>query len=365
MKVLVISDYRGFHAVRPEAELFIRLAKMGVQIHIMTYGNGPFEKKFAEAGIRVIDFHPEKRFSCTEIGTIRNHVIKEKVDILHLFNSVAIINGIRAARGLPVKVVLYRGHPGHVHWYDPSAYFKYLHPRVDKIMCNSEGVEENLRKALLFRKEKTVTINKGHNVDWYAATPVDLQKELGIPQKAFVLVTVANYRKVKGIAYLLEAMNRVPHDLPIHLLLVGGGMDCPENLEIIDKGTNKDKVHFLGFLENPSGIVAASDVFVLASIKAESVTKAVAEAMAQGKAPIITALPGNRELVIHNESGLLVPARNANSLFKAIMQLYENPDLREQLGRNAKERIKTRFSIEQTAMKVKQLYDGLVGKSNG
>jgi len=360
MKVLVISDYREQHAVRPEAEVFIGLAKMGVQVQVMTYGNSLYAKKFVEAGIEVIDFHPEKKFNRAEIALIRNHLINERIDILHLFNSTAVINGIQAANKLPVKVVLYRGYTGHIHWYDPSAYFKYLHPRVDKIMCNSLSVEENLQRALFFGQKKTVVISKGHNVDWYAAKPVDLHKTFGIPKDAFVVVNVANYRKVKGTAYLLEAMKLIPRNLPVHLLLVGRGMDCEENLQIIGKGTNKDKVHFLGFLENPSGIVAASHVFVLASIKAESVTKAVAEAMAQGKAPVITALPGNKELVVPNESGLLVPPKDANALANAIITLYQNPDLRERLGQNARQRIITHFNIEQTTLKVIRLYDDLL-----
>jgi len=39
MKVLVISNYRSFHTVRPEAEIFIGLAKRGVEVHVMTAGD--------------------------------------------------------------------------------------------------------------------------------------------------------------------------------------------------------------------------------------------------------------------------------------------------------------------------------------
>ena len=51
-------------------------------------------------------FHPEKKFSRSEICRIREILIQENIDILHLFNSRAIINGIRDAKGLPVHLLI-------------------------------------------------------------------------------------------------------------------------------------------------------------------------------------------------------------------------------------------------------------------
>ncbi len=61
IKLLVISNYRSTVTVRPEAEIFIQLQQTSrYQITIMTYGDSPYAEKFRAAGIRVIDFHPEK-----------------------------------------------------------------------------------------------------------------------------------------------------------------------------------------------------------------------------------------------------------------------------------------------------------------
>ena len=131
IKVLAISDYREFHSVRPEAEIFIGLKKLGLDVHIMTYGDCEYAQRFRDAGIRVIDFHPQEKFNKDEQKFIRDTLVKEEYDIIHLFNSRAIIHGIRAAKGLKTKVVLYRGYSGNIHWYDPTAYLKFLHPRVE------------------------------------------------------------------------------------------------------------------------------------------------------------------------------------------------------------------------------------------
>jgi glycosyltransferase involved in cell wall biosynthesis len=361
IKVLVISDYRNYHSTRPEASIFKGLAKMGFQIFIMTYGEAAHAAEFREAGIRVLDFHPENKLDKSEIRTIRRFIQKEKIDILHLFNSKAIVNGIQAARGLPVKVILYRGYTGNIHWYDPTAYFKYLHPRVDVIHCNSRGVEEHLQKQWFFDKKKTVTINKGHNVEWYQGyEPHAIREELGISPDSFLLINVANNRRMKGIPFLLKAFHTLPDDLPIHLLLAGRHMDNRQNLRIINRGRKKDNIHLLGHRKDVLNIVAGSDVFVLPSIKGESITKSVLEAMSLGIAPILTDISGNEELVVQGESGLVVPARNSPKLSEAILQLYGDPVFRKKLGENAQKRIVNRLNHEQTIQSMKRLYERLV-----
>lgn len=360
IKVLVISNYNDYHTTRPEAEVFIGLAKMGFQIHIMTYKDSRYAKEFESAGIHVIDFHPEKKLDKAEIRRIREVIIEKQIDIVQLFNSKAIINGIQAAKDLPVKVVLYRGYTGNIHWYDPTSYFKYLHPRVDKIVCNSIGVQQQINRQLFFDKRKTITINKGHKLEWYQDyKPMDIRKELNIPDNALLLVNVANNRKMKGIPYLLKAMNYLENKAEVHLLLIGNDMDSKENLGIVEQGNMTDKIHLLGFREDVLNIVAACDVFVLSSIKGESITKSVLEAMSLGVTPIISDIPGNIELVEDNESGLVFPSKNSKGLSQAILRLFNDRKLCKRLGQNAKMRIDSVLSHEQTLHKTKALFEEL------
>lgn len=358
MRILTISDYSGFNRIKPEPEVFIGLAKKGFEVHVMTLEKAHFYKKRFEAvGVKVIDFHPEKKFDKEEIKKIRTYLIEYKIDILHLFNNTSIINGLRAAKGLPVKVILYRGMTGNIHWYDPTAYLKFLHSRVDKIWCNSEGVEELFHQQLFFDKKKTIIINKGHKIDWYEnIEPHNIKKELGLPPETFVVVNSANNRKMKGIPWLLKAISLLSSDLPIALLLVGKNMEDAENKKVLDKMKNRSMVHILGYRKDVLNIVAGADTFALPSIYGESITKSVMEAMGLGVAPIITDIPGNRELVVNGESGLVVPMKNSQKMADAILKFYHNPDLKKLLARNAKTRIATRFTQERTIEKLIELY---------
>jgi len=279
---------------------------------------------------------------------------------MHLFNSHAILNGIRAAKGLPVKVVLYRGYTGNISWLDPTAYFKYLHPRVDAVFCNSIGVKELLDRQLFFKKSKAVTINKGHDLAWYNYPPIDIRSELGISPDALLLITVANNRRMKGVPYLLKAMSLLPKGLDIHLILAGRDMDTKQNLAILKKGAYASNVHFTGFRRDILNIEAACDLFVLPSIFGESITKSVIEAMSLGVGPIISDIRGNVELVDHGVNGLVFPSKNSRALAGAILQVYNDRSLVKKFGEESKKRVATLLSSEQTIIKTKKLYEDLM-----
>lgn len=365
IRVLVISDYRKYHSSRPEAQIFIGLAKHGFHIHVMTGSNSAYNAEFTAAGIELLEGHPRKKFSKPDILRIRNTIIEKKIDILHLFNSRAIINGIQAAKGLPVKVVLYRGYDGHVHWFDPLAYLKYLHPRVDRIHCNSLNVERQLQRQLLFGKQKTVTITKGHDVTWYDdVSPARIRQELQIPENAFLIHTNAKYgRKMKGLRYLLRAMELLPPDLPIHLLIVGRNNDPHRNRKAIQGMQNKDRIHFLDFRTDNLKVLSACNALVSSSIYGESMTKSVIEAMALRIPPVISDIPGNKGLVLPDICGIVFPSRDSNALCEAILRLYYNPGECREFGEKARSRIADHFNHRQTVLNIAALYRELLGTS--
>lgn len=360
IKILVISNYNNTVSARPEAEIFLGLKKKGVDIDIITDAGSEYAQRFKDAGIRVIDALPKKKF-CKDSQTVIRKTLQEGGhDILLLYNSKAIINGLKAAKDLPVKIILYRGYTGNINWWDPTAYAKFLNPRVDKIICNAKAIQELLEKQLFFPKGKAVTINKGHDLSWYQGVEkMDIHKAFDIPKDAFVITCVANARRMKGMKYLTKAMDYIPADKPIHLLLVGSGLDSPDIMKIVNNSPNKANIHFTGFRKDGLSIVKSGNAFVLASIKGESITKAAIEAMALGIAPLITLIPGNRELVIDGESGLVVPMKNPKALAEGMLKLYNNPEQTKRYGEKAQKRIDTVFNTKQTVEKYLELFHSL------
>jgi L-malate glycosyltransferase len=358
-KILVISSYDdSWNAVRPEAEIFIGLHKAGFEVDIMTQGYAPYVERFRNEGLRVIEFHPRKKFDPEAVRFIRGALKKGRYDILHLFNNKAIVNGNLAAIGLPVRVLTYRGYTGNIHWYDPISYLTHLNPRVDRIVCLADSVRDHIRRNLLFRnKELALTINKGHHPSWYEGIqPADLS-EFDIPPGTFVVGCVANAaRRMKGMPYLIEATRFLPRDAPIHFLLIGSGMDHPRVAESLRGSPFRDRIHMSGFRMNPLELISACDASVLPSIFGEATPKAVLESMYLGIPTIMTSIAGNKGLAIHNDSGMIVPPRNARAIAGAIEFLWQNPDKRREIGRKGQEYIAAQISLERSVREYGELY---------
>jgi glycosyltransferase involved in cell wall biosynthesis len=237
----------------------------------------------------------------------------------------------------------------------------FLHPRVDYIVCNTSATEEVFHKQLFFDKSKTVVIEKGHDPAWYnQKPPYNMRQELGLSEDAFLLINAANNRDMKGIPDLLEAMAQLPLEADIHLLLVGRDMETAENRKIVEGTAAEQKVHFLGFREDVVQIVGGCNVFTLSSKYGEALTKAVIEAMAQKVTPVITDIPGNKELVVDGESGLVVPAQNPKAMVEAILKLYNDADLCNKLADQAYLRIQTRLSASETVNNYDKFFRSIV-----
>lgn len=361
MKVLWITSHGDTrNSIRPEAETLIGLALRGVDCEIMTQGDSVYRGEMESAGVRVIDFVPRRKFGVGEARFIRRHLMKGRHDIVHLFNNRAIATGIRAARDLPVKVITYRGQTGNIHRYDPVCWLTHLHPRVDRVVCVAEAVRRDMASRRL-EPESCVTIYKGHDLAWYTDSAADLEAEFGIPGHAFVAGTVANFRPRKGIEVLIEASRYLPPDTPIHLLLVGAGMDHPTLSEAISRSPLANRIHRTGFRNDACSLIAACDCAVLPSTKREGLPKTVIEAMAYGVPPVVTDTGGSAELVENGESGLVVPPANAEALALAISHLVHDPSGARLMGEKARRRIDRHFNIRDTIDKTLSLYREVLG----
>ncbi|NIW24048.1 MAG: glycosyltransferase, partial [Gammaproteobacteria bacterium] len=312
----------------------------------------------------VIPFVIARRFDSTAVDGIKREIREFGPEILHLCDNRAVLNGLRAARGTDLRIVVYRGNVGNVNVLNPLAWLRYLNPRVDRIVCVSDSVRDYLANVgfLGWRlpPERLVTIHKGHDLAWYTQAPVDLEP-LGVPHDAFVVGCVANWRPRKGIEILIDACERLSSDVPVHLVLVGdmGKSDIPQR---VAASPIANRVHVLGVRPDAPAVAAAFDVAVLPAVTREGLPKTVIEAMAFGVTTIASRVGGVAELIEDGVSGIIVPPGDARALAEAIARLHGDSQLRASLGRRAKERIGTRFRVEDTIDKTAALYRSLVAR---
>lgn len=365
IRILVIADYLGrknLNPVRPEAAQLVGAQASGeVDITVMCSPESILVDYYRRLGLRVIPHKIPGKISLQSIRFIRRLVREEGFRILHLFNSRAISNGVLAAMGLPVKVLVYRGQPGSLRRYDPISYLNCLNPRIDRIICVSEAVKTYLQKQLWWGADKLVTIYKGHDLAWYQQPPADLAA-LGLPADAFKVAMVANLRAHKGLHVLIAATHHLPAAAPIHILLVGPKPDDPAVRELVGKAAYPERIHVLGYRDDAPEVAAACDLIVLPTTKREGLARAVVEAMAYGRPAVISDSGGNAELVADGESGFVVPVNDPRALADGIAKLWANPALRARFGAEAKRRIRDIFNVEQGTAKTLQVYRELAGR---
>jgi len=356
LKVLCITEDLD----RPTTAMFAGLAAAGVDVTVIC-PHGERREWLARNGVRVLDVALRKQFDREAIRRLRAELTEGRYDLLHLFSNKALQNGLMASRGLPVKIVAYRGIVGNVSFFSPTSWLRFLNPRIDRIVCVADAVREyflRMRPAFLrIPAERLVTIYKGHSLDWYRATPADLGA-VGVPRGAFTVGCVANYRPRKGIEVLVDAFAVLPEHM--HLLLIGGGMDAPRLRRRIESSPAAERIHVLGYRDDAPALTAACDVFVLPSTRREGLARSLIEAMAYGVAPVVTDCGGSPELVQDGVCGLVVPVDDAPALTRAILTLHDDPGLRARLGAAARERIRTDFRIEDTIARTLELYRSLV-----
>jgi glycosyltransferase involved in cell wall biosynthesis len=347
---------------RPTVAMFIGMHRAGVGISVVCPRQHPNFRQLEEAGVRVVDIPIRKNFDGSASERLRAELQRGRYHVVHTFNSKALTNSLRAARGLPVRVVAYRGIVGNLSVLDPMSWQRYLNPRIDRIICVAEAIRQwflHMRPAFLRMPEsRPVTIHKGHRLEWYQGKPADLASA-GIPAGAFTIACTAAYRPRKGIEYLIEALELLPADIPAHLVLIGN-MDAKALDGRIERSPARDRIHRIGYRTDAPECAAACEVFCLPSTKREGLARAIIEAMAYAVPPVVTDCGGSPELVVDGECGFVVPVRDAPALARAFETLYRDPALRRRFGDAARARIGTEFRVEDTVKKTIAVYEELV-----
>jgi glycosyltransferase involved in cell wall biosynthesis len=195
--------------------------------------------------------------------------------------------------------------------------------------------------------------------------PGGLCASLGLPVGVPVVASVGRFVPYKGYTHLLKAARLVQEAMAnVHWLLVGDG-ELREELEGECRSLGLEaQVHFVGWREDIPDLLAVSDLFVLPSL-GEHFGRVLIEAMAMGRAVVATDAGGVPEIVIHGETGLLVPPGEPKALAEAVLALLEDPARAARLGGAGRRRAESEFSLSRHVEAVEALYREVLGDDRG
>jgi len=201
----------------------------------------------------------------------------------------------------------------------------------------------------------------------------ELDRRGGIPAAPGETVRVgliATYAPWKGHLTVLDAAARLAAespDLPIRWYIVGGPIyqtaaqwsEAELRAAVTSRGLEKH-VGFVKFVEDPAPVYRALDVVLHASTNPEPFGLTVAEAMACGRAAVVSKSGGAAELFTDGVDALGIEPGNVGELAAVVRLLVESPDLRKALGAQARRTAETRFNAEDYGPRLISLYRSLV-----
>src|SRR6185503_17187654 len=168
-----------------------------------------------------------------------------------------------------------------------------------------------------------------------------------------VILSVGRLVEKKGTDVLLDALARLPRDLPWRLVHIGSG-PLKDKLERRARALGiAERVEWRGARTQTELLAEyrAADLFALASRVArdgdrDGLPNVLAEAQSQGLACVATRVSGIPELIEHDATGLLVAPENAEELASALESLIRDPARRSALGEAGRERVAQRFGLD-------------------
>jgi len=239
---------------------------------------------------------------------------------------------------------------------------RYLARYTDKIIAVSEAVREDILKYDRINPEKIIVITNGVDTERFASSDgTAIRAEFGIPQDAFVVGTVGRLTEQKDQKNLIEAVSRLKLERDIRILISGDGPLMDELKSLSNRLGLGEKTIFAGMRRDIPALLAAMDVFALPS-RWEGMPNALLEAMSMGKAIVATPVGGVPDILTNEDTGLLVPVGNVDTLTAAIGRLINDADLGARLGLKARALIEESYSIHARTRQWEELYTSILEK---
>lgn len=296
------------------------------------------------------------KFSWKVIKSLRRYIKEYHIDLVFSPSTSGLSNSLFATIGTNVKNVGYRGTQAKVKKYDPTYYMGLLNPRVEHIVCETEDIQEYLSHYI--SKEKLSVSVKPFDTDWVADACLHPKQAEGVPEDAFkcIYIGTTKGRPFKGLTYLIKAF-QILNAPEAHLVVIGDYDNS--DYELAQKGTGAERIHFLWNREDAIYFLPKQDLFILPALRDAS-PRVVREAMACGVPCIVTDIPGARDLIVDNESGLLVPSASPERIAEAMRLLMNDRVKLKQLAKASRDRIINEFSVEAYVAYFDKLFTSLL-----
>lgn len=338
--------------------------------------DGDLQPEFAAAGIKVHilpGLHRDENLASdlTALWRMVGVIRRGRYDIVHTHMAKAGVIGRLAAGFAHVPVILHTVHgwPWH-NFLDRKTKDRYVDferraaRRSDRIIVTSERDRGKGLAHHVAAPNKYELIRAGIDLELFDPARHDraaARRELGLPDKAPVVVTVAALTEQKNPLEGLEVIAGARNSFPdLHYLVVGDGplrAACEAKAAALGMASF---VHFLGLTDRVPSALAAADVFLLTS-RWEGLPRTLLEAMAMGKAVVATQVDGVLDVIEDNVTGYARDPGDVEELVAMVVRLFRAPNLIAEMYKgNAAFLRKPEFEVRNSVQRLDNLYRQLL-----
>ncbi len=335
------------HVILPNDGVLVEaLRQVGAQVSVLDY---PIlrRKYFNPKGIA--DYIRSYNFYAKQIAL---YAREHNIDMVHN-NTAAVLEGIYLKRKLKLPLIW------HVHEIivKPKAISDFINMLMgryaDKIVTVSQAVANHIKQSPFIKDSQVEVIYNGvDNAVYYPMDASSIREKFDIAQDALVIGMIGRVNAIKGQNDFIEAVEPLLEKNEQAVAFLAGGVFPGEEwrLEELDKriasSSVVSQIHRIDYYDKTSELYNMFDIFVLPSIKPDSLPTVVLEAMACSKPVVGYNNGGIAEMVVDDKSGCLVKPNRPQELSNAISLLLDSSEKREKFGRVGYQRQKELFSLE-------------------
>ena len=343
-------------------DLVSNIDKSVFDIVVLSFTHGPMVKQLERIDIPVYVIETEQGFDWSVWKKVKKLMEDIDVDIVHAHGTRANSNVFWAAHKLKLPLI-YTVHGWSFH--QDQKYIKrkmretaekFLTSMATSTICVSISNQND--GIQLFNLKRSTVIYNGINTNKFNPEKSyhDIRKEFNISKDKTLIGFIVRMTIQKDPLTLITAMKIVLEQTnDIVLIMIGEGDLKDQAVQMVTELGLEANIIFENFRQDVPDILNAIDIYCLPSLW-EGLPIGILEAMAMGKVVIATPIDGTKEILIHNQNGIIVPVKNSKRLAEAILDVHNDSQLRQKLSENAIKTIHEKFTLREMVTKVENHY---------
>ncbi len=327
--------------------------------------SGPLEQQLREQGVEVHVIGKRGKLDPTALWRLTRKLREIAPDVVHTWLFAANSYGRWGARraGVPVIVAGERCVDPWKSWWH-YAIDRRLLRFTDSMVTNTNAVSEFYAQHGIAESNFTVIPNAVVPSHRTRISREELFQRLGIPPRGRVVGAVGRLWRQKNYRDLIWAgeLLRVAYQ-DVYLIIFGDGPEREQLLAFRDRSGSQDAVRMVGHRTDAAELMTAFDVLWNGSLY-EGQSNTILEAMSLGVPTVASDIPGNRDLIVHGQTGYLFPPQDLGALTRWTNLLLSDDTHRAAMGEQARQRAEQHFSLSNMIEAHERLYSELIANKS-